>query len=128
MPISRLLTTALGFALAVLSAGASAQEAAIREALATLTTLRVLESRPNSGIYLRRVSTDSSFETLVMLADLGETPAAIESSIATIRPSASRLRYPTNSDGGTGPSFGCVHRTSASTPITRRVATSTFGW
>ena len=50
----------------------------VREALATLTTLRVLESRPNSGIYLRRVSTDSSFETLVMLADLGSTPSATE--------------------------------------------------
>ncbi len=51
---------------------------AIREALATLTTLRVLESRPNSGIYLRRLSTDSSFETLVMLADMGETPSPAE--------------------------------------------------
>ena len=37
---------------------------ALREALATLTTLRVVEARPNSGIYLRRVSTESSFETL----------------------------------------------------------------
>ncbi|MEO8299541.1 MAG: FadR/GntR family transcriptional regulator [Burkholderiales bacterium] len=51
---------------------------AVREALATLTTLRVLESRPNSGIYLRRLSTDSSFETLVMLADIGATPSATE--------------------------------------------------
>lgn len=51
---------------------------AIREALATLITLRVLESRPNSGIYLRRVSTDSSFETLVMLADMGEKPSPDE--------------------------------------------------
>lgn len=52
---------------------------ALREALATLATLRVTESRPNSGIYLRRVSTDSSFETLVMLADMGAhpTPAQI---------------------------------------------------
>jgi GntR family transcriptional repressor for pyruvate dehydrogenase complex len=51
---------------------------AVREAIATLGTLRVLESRPNSGIYLRRMSTDSSFETLVMLSDLGETPSADE--------------------------------------------------
>jgi DNA-binding FadR family transcriptional regulator len=51
---------------------------AVREALATLTTLRVLESRPNSGIYLRRISTDSSFETLAMLAELGETPSPAE--------------------------------------------------
>ena len=47
---------------------------AVREALATLATLRVLESRPNSGIYLRRLATDTSFETLVMLVDLGELP------------------------------------------------------
>lgn len=51
---------------------------AVREALATLGTLRVLESRPNSGIYLRHVATESSFETLVVLADLGETPSATE--------------------------------------------------
>jgi DNA-binding FadR family transcriptional regulator len=48
---------------------------ALREALATLATLRVVESRPNSGIYLRRVSTESSFETLVMLADMGTHPS-----------------------------------------------------
>lgn len=51
---------------------------AVREALATLGTLRVLEMRPNSGIYLRRLSTDSSFETLVLLAEFGETPSARE--------------------------------------------------
>lgn len=48
----------------------------VREALATLGTLRVLETRPNSGIYLRRLSTDSSFETLVLLAEFGEAPSA----------------------------------------------------
>lgn len=51
---------------------------AVREGIAALTTLRVLESRPNSGIYLRRVSTDSSFETLVVLAEQGCTPTAGE--------------------------------------------------
>ena len=51
---------------------------AVREGIAALTTLRVLESRPNSGIYLRRVSTDSSFETLVALAEQGGTPSAGE--------------------------------------------------
>lgn len=51
---------------------------AVREALAGLTMLRVLESRPNSGIYLRRLSTDSSFETLAMLAELGSTPSNTE--------------------------------------------------
>lgn len=48
----------------------------VREALATLATLRVVESRPHSGIYLRRLSTESSFETLVLLAELGEAPSA----------------------------------------------------
>ena len=51
---------------------------ALREALATLTTLRVVEARPNSGIYLRRVSTESSFETLVLLADMGTSPTPAE--------------------------------------------------
>ena len=47
---------------------------AVREALAMLVTLRMVESRPNSGIYLRHVERESSFEALVMLADLGSTP------------------------------------------------------
>jgi len=51
---------------------------ALREALATLTTLRVVEARPNSGIYLRRLSTESSFETLVLLADVGASPTPAE--------------------------------------------------
>ncbi len=51
---------------------------ALREAIATLTTLRVVESRPNSGIYLRHVSTESSFETLVILADMGASPTQTE--------------------------------------------------
>ena len=69
---------------------------ALREALATLTTLRVVEARPNSGIYLRRVSTESSFETLVLLADIGAspTPAEIAESLevrATLEQMAVRL-------------------------------------
>jgi DNA-binding FadR family transcriptional regulator len=51
---------------------------AVREALATLATLRMVESRPNSGIYLRRIETDSSFEALVMLTDLGGVPSPAE--------------------------------------------------
>jgi DNA-binding FadR family transcriptional regulator len=51
---------------------------ALREAVAGLITLRVLEARPNSGLYLRRLSTDSSFETLAMLAELGATPSGTE--------------------------------------------------
>lgn len=51
---------------------------AVREALATLVTLRVVESRPNSGIYLRHVARESSFEALVMLTDMGGTPTPTE--------------------------------------------------
>jgi DNA-binding FadR family transcriptional regulator len=47
---------------------------ALREALSTLETLRVVEARPNSGIYLRRIATDTSFETIVLLSEMGATP------------------------------------------------------
>lgn len=51
---------------------------AVREALAILSTLRVVECRPNSGVYLRHMGRDSSFEALVMLADMGATPTPTE--------------------------------------------------
>lgn len=51
---------------------------AVREALATLVTLRIVESRPNSGIYLRHVAREGSFEALVMLTDMGGTPTPTE--------------------------------------------------
>jgi GntR family transcriptional repressor for pyruvate dehydrogenase complex len=51
---------------------------AVREALATLVTLRIVESRPNSGIYLRHVEREGSFEALVMLTDMGATPTPTE--------------------------------------------------
>jgi GntR family transcriptional repressor for pyruvate dehydrogenase complex len=51
---------------------------AVREALAALITLRMVESRPNSGIYLRHLERESSFEALVMLADMGATPTPTE--------------------------------------------------
>ncbi|MBN3846278.1 FadR family transcriptional regulator [Paraburkholderia sp. Ac-20342] len=51
---------------------------ALREALSTLSALRVIESRPNSGIYLRRMSTDSSFETIVLLTEMGSEPSLKE--------------------------------------------------
>ena len=51
---------------------------AVREALATLVTLRVVESRPNSGIYLRHLAHDASFETMVLLTDMGATPTPTE--------------------------------------------------
>lgn len=51
---------------------------ALREALSTLETLRVVEARPNSGIYLRRSATDTSFETIVLLSEMGATPTPQE--------------------------------------------------
>jgi DNA-binding FadR family transcriptional regulator len=56
---------------------------ALRESIAGLITLRVLEAKPNSGLYLRRVSTDSSFETLATLSALGATPSGAEISEST---------------------------------------------
>ncbi|MEO9230724.1 MAG: FadR/GntR family transcriptional regulator [Devosia sp.] len=56
---------------------------AVREALATLATLRIVESRPNSGIYLRHMAMESSFEALVMLTDMGATPTSTEISETT---------------------------------------------
>jgi len=51
---------------------------AVREAIATLTSLRVVESRPQSGIYLKEVRQRSSFEALVLLSQLGLPPTASE--------------------------------------------------
>ncbi len=51
---------------------------AVREALATLVTLRIVESRPNSGIYLRHVEREGSFEALVMLTDMGAVPTPVD--------------------------------------------------
>ena len=51
---------------------------ALREALATLESLRVVEARPNSGVYLRATATESSFEAIVLLAELGSAPTAVE--------------------------------------------------
>jgi DNA-binding FadR family transcriptional regulator len=56
---------------------------AVREAIATLTSLRVVEPRPQSGIYLREIQRQSSFEALVMLSRLGRAPTLSEIS-ATI--------------------------------------------
>ena len=51
---------------------------AIREAIATLASLRVLEARPQSGIYFRGLGDQSSFEALVLLSSLGLGPTESE--------------------------------------------------
>ena len=51
---------------------------AVREALATLTSLRVVESRPQSGVYVRELRAQSSFEALVLLSSLGFPPTEAE--------------------------------------------------
>ncbi len=50
----------------------------LREGLAALITLRVVEGRPNSGIYLRKFSSESSLEALAVLANLGSPPTQQE--------------------------------------------------
>lgn len=50
----------------------------LREALATMAVLRVVEIRPHSGIYLRNVSAESSFENMVLLEQAGASPDAAE--------------------------------------------------
>ena len=47
-----------------------ASRGAVREALATLESMRVIERRPNSGIYLRKAD-ESSIEALVLYAASG---------------------------------------------------------
>jgi DNA-binding FadR family transcriptional regulator len=51
---------------------------AVREAIAVLETVRVVERRPNSGIYLRALERDGSLEALVLQADLGVPLTAAE--------------------------------------------------
>jgi DNA-binding FadR family transcriptional regulator len=48
-----------------------ASRPALREALAVLETLRIVERRPNSGIYLREVAQEGSIEAMVLQAELG---------------------------------------------------------
>ncbi len=47
----------------------------LREAVAVLSNLRVLDVRPNSGVYLRRVASESSFEQMVLQSTLGTLPS-----------------------------------------------------
>jgi len=48
----------------------------LREALATLEAMRVLERRPQSGIYLRNVATEASLDMVVLESDLGMPASA----------------------------------------------------
>lgn len=43
----------------------------IREALTTLETIRYLERRPNSGVFLHKRPSETSMEALVLYSDLG---------------------------------------------------------
>lgn len=54
-----------------LAARFGASRPAVREALAVLEALRIVERRPNSGIYLRAVERQGSIEAMVLQAELG---------------------------------------------------------
>src|ERR1039458_8343400 len=43
----------------------------IREALSVLESMRVIERRPNSGVYVKDIRMGSSVDLLVLQADLG---------------------------------------------------------
>jgi len=43
----------------------------VREALSVLQTMRIVECRPNSGIYLRRIASEGSLDAMVLFSDLG---------------------------------------------------------
>lgn len=43
----------------------------VREALSALETMRVVERRPNSGIYMRSVASEGSLDAMVLFSDLG---------------------------------------------------------
>ncbi|WP_207541061.1 FadR/GntR family transcriptional regulator [Sabulicella rubraurantiaca] len=54
-----------------LAARFGASRPALREALAVLETLRIVERRPNSGIFLRAVDRQGSIDAMVLQAELG---------------------------------------------------------
>lgn len=53
-----------------LASSLSASRTAVREVLGVLEALRVIERRPQSGIYVRRANADASIEALVLQEDL----------------------------------------------------------
>ena len=53
-----------------LASSLGASRTAVREVLGVLETLRVIERRPQSGIYVRLANADASIETLVLQEDL----------------------------------------------------------
>ncbi len=63
LPSERLLAATLGVG-----------RNAVREALAVMASLRMVEIRPNSGVYLGEISSDGSFEELVLMSDMGRPP------------------------------------------------------
>ena len=53
-----------------LASSLGASRTAVREVLGVLEALRVIERRPQSGIYVRLANADASIETLVLQEDL----------------------------------------------------------
>ncbi len=53
-----------------------ASRTAVREVLGVFEALRLIERRPQSGIYVRNVDTDASIDALVLQETLAATPSA----------------------------------------------------
>lgn len=85
---------------------------AVREAFAVLSSMRVVEIRPNSGVYLRRIAAESSFEQIVLFAALGElpTPAQVTESME-VRTALETLAL----------KLACTRRTAADIAALRRI-------
>ena len=89
---------------------------ALREALASLTSLRAVEARPNSGIYVKSLGLESSFETTVLLSEAGAAPTATEVA------ESMEVRLPLERQAI---SLACARRTAADLAALKRILDDT---
>jgi len=61
-----------------LAASLGVSRSSVREVLGVLEVLRIVERRPQSGIYLRAVDSESSIETLVLQEELALPPGDLD--------------------------------------------------
>ena len=89
---------------------------ALREALASLTSLRAVEARPHSGIYVKSLGLESSFETTVLLSEAGAAPTATEVA------ESMEVRLPLERQAI---SLACARRTAADLAALKRILDDT---